>query len=380
MRKIKLFLSALTLMFAGSAFAALPVPTPAAPQLGAPSYILVDFHSGQELAGKNADERMEPASLTKLMTVYAVLHELNAGRLSLDDQVTVSEKAWRAEGSRMFIEVGTKVSVEKLLRGVIIQSGNDASIALAEHIAGSEGTFAQLMNQYAQTLGMTGTHFMNATGLPHPEHFSTARDLAKLAAAIIREFPEHYSLYSEKQFTYNGITQYNRNKLLWRDPSVDGLKTGHTQSAGYGLITSAQRENMRLISVVMGTKGEDDRAQQSQALLNYGFRFFETHRLYAAGTALAEPRVWKGVTEYLPLGLSRDLYVTIPRNQYEQLDASMSVDGMITAPLQPGVELGRVIVRLGDTVVSEAPLVSLSAMEEGGLWRKLVDEVLLMFQ
>src|SRR5690554_127605 len=326
MRKIKLFLSALTLMFAGSAFAALPVPTPAAPQLGAPSYILVDFHSGQELAGKNADERMEPASLTKLMTVYAVLHELNAGRLSLDDQVTVSEKAWRAEGSRMFIEVGTKVSVEKLLRGVIIQSGNDASIALAEHIAGSEGTFAQLMNQYAQTLGMTGTHFMNATGLPHPEHFSTARDLAKLAAAIIREFPEHYSLYSEKQFTYNGITQYNRNKLLWRDPSVDGLKTGHTQSAGYGLITSAQRENMRLISVVMGTKGEDDRAQQSQALLNYGFRFFETHRLYAAGTALAEPRVWKGVTEYLPLGLSRDLYVTIPRNQYEQLDASMSVD------------------------------------------------------
>lgn len=356
------------------------LPVPAAPELAAPAYILIDFHSGAELAAKNADERREPASLTKMMTEYIVFQELKTGNLKLTDLVTISEKAWRAEGSRTFVEVGHKVPVEVLIKGLMIQSGNDASIALAEHIAGSEQTFAQLMNQYAVQLGMTGTNFMNATGLPHPEHYSTARDMAILAAALIRDFPEFYKWHGEKQFTWNGITQYNRNKLLWRDSTVDGIKTGHTRAAGYCLASSSVRDGMRLISVVMGSKSEETRADQTQALLNYGFRFYETHRLYQAGTPLTEPRVWRGETQAVPLGVANDLWITIPRRQYDNLEASMTIESLIAAPIEAGAELGRVVVRLGDQVVSEAPLVALSSVAEGGFLRRIIDSVLLRFQ
>jgi D-alanyl-D-alanine carboxypeptidase (penicillin-binding protein 5/6) len=357
-----------------------PLPVPAAPELAAPSYILMDFNSGAELAGKNPDERREPASLTKMMTEYIVFRELKSGNLKLSDMVTISEKAWRAEGSRTFIEVGKKVPVEVLIKGLIIQSGNDASIALAEHIAGNEETFAQLMNQYAAKLGMTNTQFMNATGLPHPEQLTTARDIAKLAFALIRDFPEYYKWHGEKQFTWNGITQYNRNKLLWRDPTVDGLKTGHTNAAGYCLASSAVRDGMRLVSVVMGSKSEKTRTDETQALLNYGFRFYETHRLYQANTPLANPRIWKGAVQVLPLGLSSDLWVTIPRQQYKNLQASMTVESLIAAPVQAGTTMGSVVVRLGDQVVSEVPLVALSEVEEGGLWRQMIDSILLRFE
>lgn len=357
-----------------------PIPTPAAPNLAAPSYILLDFNSGAELAAKNPDEPRAPASLTKLMTEYIVFRELKAGNLKLSDLVTISEKAWRAEGSRTFVEVGAKIPVEVLIKGLMIQSGNDASIALAEHIAGSEQTFAQLMNQYAAHLGMHNTHFVNTTGLPHPDHRSTARDMATLSVALIRDFPEYYKWHGEKQFTWNDITQYNRNRMLWRDSSVDGLKTGHTNAAGYCLASSAIRDNMRLVSVVLGSQSEKTRTDQTQALLNYGFRFFETHRLYEARTPITQPRIWKGSSELLPLGVNTDLWVTIPRQQYSNLEASMTVENLISAPISAGAQLGRVVIRLGDEVVREAPLVALSTVEEGGIWRRIVDSILLRFQ
>jgi len=381
---IRRTLQALLIVFAagfGAHAAEKPkVPLPAPPKLAAPSYVLMDFDSGREIVKHNAGQRMEPASLTKMMTVYAVFSELQQGHLSMDDKVRVSEHAWRAEGSRMFIEVGDKISVRKLLHGVIVQSGNDASIALAEKVAGDEHTFAQLMNQYAQQLGMTHTHYMNATGLPHKDHYTTAEDTAKLARALIRDFPEYYDLFSIKTFTYNDITQHNRNTLLWRDPSVDGLKTGHTESAGYCLTTSAKRDDMRLISVVMGTDSEDARADQSQALLNYGFRFYETHKLYGGGEALAQAQVWKGAADTVPLGISRDLYVTIPQNSYDDLDASMKVDSMIMAPVKKGNEYGQVVVQLDGRTLADTPLIALSGVDEGNLWQRLVDEAVLLFK
>ncbi|HHO67602.1 MAG TPA: D-alanyl-D-alanine carboxypeptidase, partial [Gammaproteobacteria bacterium] len=278
----KLFLFALLLT--GGARAAMPVPQ--APAVKARAYLVEDFHSGQTIAAKNPDQRIEPASITKLMSAYVVFQEIRNGTLSLEDKVQISEKAWRTPGSRMFVEVGTQVSVADLMKGMIIQSGNDATVALAEKVAGTEASFASLMNHHAKRLGMDGSHFVNSTGLPDPQHYTTARDIARVARALIAEFPEYYQWYSERQFTYNGITQYNRNKLLWRDESVDGIKTGHTDSAGYCLVTSAKRDGMRLISVVLGTKSEEARADASQALLNYGFRFFETHKLYDANSKL----------------------------------------------------------------------------------------------
>jgi D-alanyl-D-alanine carboxypeptidase (penicillin-binding protein 5/6) len=371
-----LFLSCLLL--AGQAWAnALPVPKP--PAIGAEAYLLQDFHSGQVLAEKNIDERMEPASITKIMTAYAVFKEIQGGQLALDDMIRVSEKAWRTQGSRMFIEVGKQVSVEDLLQGLIVQSGNDASVALAEHVAGSEDAFAGLMNRYARELGMTGTHFVNSYGWPDEQHYTTARDIAILARHLIEEFPDYYHWYAQRQFTFNGITQHNRNRLLWRDPSVDGLKTGHTDSAGYCLVTSAQREGMRLITVVLGTRSEEARAVASQSLLNYGFRFFETHKLYDAGNELTQARVWKGASEQAPLGLGDDLYITIPRGQYERLDASMTLDSRILAPVQGGQVLGNVHVRLGEQLVAERPLLALTAIEEGSFWQRLVDEARLYF-
>ena len=280
----------------------------------------------------------------------------------------------------MFVEVGKQVSIKDLLLGIIVQSGNDATVALAEYIAGSEDTFAALMNRYAEELGLSGTHFMNSTGLPDPEHYMTARDIARLAALVISRYPEYYKWYSQKEFTFNDITQYNRNKLLWRDESVDGIKTGHTESAGYCLVTSAKKDGMRLITVVLGTSSENARAEASQALLNYGFRFFETHKLYAAGTQLTSSRVWKGATEGAALGIDKDLYVTIPRGQYQSLDASMSIDNRIMAPVSEGQALGTVLVKLGDDIVAEQPLVSLQSIDEGSFWQRIVDEALLYFE
>lgn len=358
---------------------AAPSLIPSPPKLAATGYILLDYRSGQVLAAHRVEQRLEPASLTKMMTAYVVSHELASGNIALDDQVRVSEKAWRMPGSRMFIEVGTQVGVEKLLKGLIIQSGNDASVALAEHVAGSEEGFVPMMNSHAKRLGLSGTHFANSTGLPHSDHYTTPQDMAQLAAALIRDFPDHYDWYSEKHYSYNNITQNNRNLLLFRDKSVDGIKTGHTESAGYCLVASAERKNMRLISVVMGTNSEKARAQESQKLLNYGFRFFESHDLYAANEPLKQMRIWKGASETLQLGLNEPLYVTVPRGQYKKLSASLNVDRTIIAPADRGQRFGSVNISLGDEVLAERPLVALHEVEEGGLLQQLKDNVLLMF-
>jgi D-alanyl-D-alanine carboxypeptidase (penicillin-binding protein 5/6) len=364
---------------ASNGFAA-EVPIPAPPQLGATSYILMDHSSGRIIAAEAADEPVEPASLTKLMTAYVVFEALREGQISLDDQVFVSEKAWRTQGSRMFIEVGTQVPVEDLIRGMVVQSGNDASVALAEHVAGSEGTFVGLMNQYAEMLGMTGSSFQNSTGLPADNHYLTARDAAALARAIILEFPEYYGWYSERDFTYNEIRQHNRNSLLWRDSSVDGLKTGHTEAAGYCLVTSAERSGMRLISVVMGMPTAEARVDGSQALLNYGFRFYETHKLYSSGEEITTARVWKGDPPVAALGLLEDLYVTIPRGSYDVLTATMDLQADLVAPLDPSVPVGQVRVSLEGEGLSDVPLVALHAVSEASLWTRLRDEVVLWFQ
>jgi len=369
----------LATLVAASSFAA-EIPIPAAPQIGARSYMLMDFSSNRVLVEEAADEPVEPASLTKLMTAYAVFKALEQGQISLGDQVRISEKAWRTQGSRMFIEVGTDVSVEDLIRGMIIQSGNDASVALAEHVAGSEDTFVGLMNQYAGMLGMSGSHFENSTGLPGDNHVMTARDVVKLSQAIIKEFPSYYGYYSEREFTYNGIKQHNRNTLLWRDDSVDGLKTGHTDAAGYCLVTSAERDGMRLIAVVLGTASIEARADATQSLLSYGFRFFETHRLYASGAEITTARVWKGEPQIASLGLRNDLFVTIPRGQYDALTAMMDLSADLIAPLEPGAQVGAVRVSLADAEVARMPLVVLNGVAEAGFLARIKDEISLWLQ
>ncbi len=350
-------------------------PVPAAPSIGAKSFILVDFHSDTVIAEREPDARVEPASITKLMTSYLVFAEIGDGNLSLTDHVLISERAWRMPGSRMFVEVGTRVTVEELLKGVIIQSGNDASVALAEHVGGSEEVFAGMMNDAAARLGMTGTSYTNATGLPDPDQYTTARDIATLASALIGEFPQFYSWYSEREYTFNGIRQHNRNRLLWRDPSVDGLKTGHTSSAGYCLATSASRDGMRLISVVMGTDSEEARATANQSLLNYGFRFFETYQLYEAGDKLSTERVWKGRTNEVELGVDDDLFVTIPRGRYEALEARLEMDDSLTAPLESGSTLGRLVISLDGDTLAERSLVALGGVEEAGFFGRAADGV-----
>lgn len=361
-----------------TANAATPVPAP--PKLASKSFLLIDINSDTVLAQKRIDKIIEPASITKMMTAYVVYKELEAERLSKSELVRISEKAWRMDGSKMFLEVGSKVSVEKLLRGLIVQSGNDASVALAEHIAGTETVFADYMNQYAKELGMKNTNYVNSTGWPHRKHKTTARDIAILSKALILEYPEHYKLYSEKSMTFNGIKQYNRNKLLWRDKSVDGIKTGHTDSAGFCLVASAKRGDMRLISVILGTRSKKARIDQSQKLLNYGFRFYESHSLYATGEQLKEVRVWEGEKELLGLGLTEDLVVTIPRGQYKKLEATMEIDQTIVAPVKKGQEMGFVHVKLnGDDIVS-MPLVTLRSIKKGGLLQRAKDKFLLMFE
>lgn len=352
---------------------------PAAPQIAASGYLLIDAYSGEILVQENAEQPLPPASLTKMMTAYIAAVELDKGNIKLSDQVRVSIKAWETQGSRMFIKEGTEVSVEDLLRGIIIQSGNDASVAIAEHIAGSEDAFADLMNKHAALLGMNNTHFLNATGLPAPDHYTTAKDLALLAKAIIVDHPEHYGMYAEQYFTYNQIRQPNRNKLLWRDRSVDGLKTGHTEEAGYCLVASAERSGMRLISVVMGASSEESRAVESQKLLTYGFRYYETHKLYSAKEVLNEPRVWGGAADQMQLGVNKDIYITIPRGQKEVLAAELEVQSVLEAPIEEGTELGLVKIKLADQVVKQVPVVALQTIEEGGFFKRLWDQIVLFF-
>ena len=371
------------ILLAGWLTPTLAAPTsmvPAPPEVEAGAWILQDFQSGHIITESHAEQRMEPASLTKMMTAYVVFNELESGNIALDDEVRVSEKAWRMPGSRMFIEVDTRVTVEKLLKGMIIQSGNDASVALAEHVGGSEEAFAGMMNGHAERLGMEGTHFLNATGLPEEGHYTTAADMARLARALVADFPERYQWYSERKYTYNGITQYNRNKLLWRNPHVDGLKTGHTESAGYCLVSSGEREGMRLVSVVMDTASEEARARESDKLLNYGFRFFATHKLYDAGETLTESRVWKGKAEALPLGIDETLWVTIPRGRYDALNASMSLDRPIMAPAAAGERYGTLHIEFNGEPLEERPLQALEGVDEGSLWTRLVDNVVLLFR
>ncbi|MDH3265970.1 MAG: D-alanyl-D-alanine carboxypeptidase [Gammaproteobacteria bacterium] len=374
------FLALIALLAVASGFAAEPRPLPAPPIVGATSYLVIDATTGYPIATLEADKPVAPASLTKLMTAYVVFKSLQDKQINLSDEVTVSEKAWRAEGSRMFIEVGKRVSVQDLLLGMIVQSGNDASIALAEHVAGSESVFAELMNQYARALGMLSSNFLNATGLPDDDHYSTARDLATLARAIIREFPEYYKWYSVKEFTFNNIKQPNRNNLLWRDDSVDGMKTGHTDAAGYCLVSSAEREGMRVISIVLGTSSAKSRIDGSQALLNYAFRFFETRLLYKAGEQIASARIWKSANETTALGVLEDLYVTLQRGSYDSLVSVHDIPSVLVAPVAAGQPLGEIKISLEGTELLNQPLRALTDNPNGSIWQRTRDSVSLWFE
>jgi D-alanyl-D-alanine carboxypeptidase (penicillin-binding protein 5/6) len=354
-----------------------PPPIPAPPQVQARGYILLDFMSGQTLAATNDSERLEPASLTKLMSAYAVFHALKDGRIKLDDMVRISPHARDQDGSRMFVEVGTSVRVEDLVQGMIVQSGNDATVALAEHVAGSEPVFVDLMNQYAQQLGMTSTKFQNSPGMPHPEHYTTAHDIALLAAALIRDYPEYYKWYSQREFTWNKITQPNRNGLLERDPTVDGLKTGHTESAGYCLVSSAHREGMRLVSVVMGSPTIRAREDASAALLNYGFNFYQTRKLYGAKQPVMTVAVWKGSADAVQLAVPNDIYATLPRGQEGLLSATADVPDPLFAPLAATKSTGELKVTLGDKVIGTYPLHPLADVEEAGFFGRIKDDVKL---
>lgn len=364
---------------APAAAAALPpIAIPSAPQVDARSYILVDYQTNKVLAAKEATARMEPASLTKLMTAYIVFQELAAGKLKLEDMVMVSEHAWRSEGSRTFIDLGKPVSVNDLILGMIVQSGNDATIALAERIAGTEDTFAQLMNSDAARLGMTGTHFENSSGLPSPQHYTTARDMSLLANAMIRDFPQYYKYYSIREFEHNGIKQQNRNGLLEKDPSVDGLKTGHTDSAGFCLVTSAHRDGMRLVSVVLGSGSMKARENASAALLGYGFSFYETKLVVKGATVLATAHVWKAAKSPAEIGIQNDLYVTVARGQSD-VKTAVDVQPKLIAPLSADAVVGTLRVFAGGQPLATVPLHPLSAVTPGGWWRRLIDTIRLWF-
>jgi len=374
----KLFSVVFVIVFSLQVKAVTPL-IPAEPQIAATAYLVMDADTGKIIAAKNENGRFAPASLTKMMTAYILEYELSKGNVSKEDLVLVSEKAWRTQGSRMFIREGTQVNLSDLMKGIIIQSGNDASVAVAEHIAGSEAAFADLMNQHARLLGMKNSHFLNSTGLPADDHVSSAYDLALLAKAIIQDFPEHYDIYSEKYFTYNKIRQPNRNKLLWRDKTVDGLKTGYTDDAGYCLVASAKRDNMRLISVVLGTSDEEARARESQKLLSYAFRYYRTHKLFEKNILLNTSKVWAGEVDQLRMGITEDLYVTIPRGQADSLQATMDVERVIKAPLAKGQAVGKVKVTLDGKVVKEVPLVAMDNIPEAGFLKKIWHAILLFF-
>lgn len=366
--------------------AALPqAPTPPPPDIDAKSWVLMDYATGQILAAKDPDLRVEPASITKVMTDYVVSAEVAAGKVRMDDPVFISENAWKSggagtDGSTSFLKVNSKVPLKDLLYGMIIQSGNDAAIALAEHVGGSEATFAELMNAYAKRLGMAGTHYVNASGYPAADHYTTAHDVALLSRALIHDFPEDYAISAIKEFEWNGIKQHNRNTLLWRDPSVDGIKTGHTKDAGFCLAASAKQGDARMIAIVMGAPSEKARADDAQALLNYGFRFYETHVLYPAGKPVATPTLWKGETAQLPVGVAENVLVTIPRGRYGDLKASMDLPATLIAPYKKGQPIGSLRVSLDGKPVAQRPLVALADAPEGGFFKRLSDAVLLWFQ
>jgi serine-type D-Ala-D-Ala carboxypeptidase (penicillin-binding protein 5/6) len=359
------------------------VMIPQAPEVAAKGHILIDFDTQKVLAESNADMSLAPASLTKMMTSYVIGVELQKGNIKNDDMVTISEKAWAKNfpgSSLMFIEVGTQVSVADLNRGIIIQSGNDACVAMAEHIAGSEQAFVDLMNAHAKRLGMHNSHFGNSHGLPTAEHYTTPRDMAILAAALIRDVPEEYAIYAEKEFTYNNIKQYNRNSLLWdRSLDVDGIKTGHTNEAGYSLITSATRDGMRLVSVVMGTANERARQTENKKLLTYGFRFFETITAYPAGEVFAEQRIWQGDKENIQLGILNPVQLTIPRGQRKNLKADFTLNQQLLAPITKGEQVGTVYLKLNNEDVATYPLVALENVAKGGFFSRLVDYIKMQF-
>jgi D-alanyl-D-alanine carboxypeptidase (penicillin-binding protein 5/6) len=353
---------------------------PAPPTIAAKAFVLMDFDSHHMLASHNKDERVEPASLTKMMTVYVIDHTLAQGKLRPQDLVPISAAAWKTGGSRTFLNVNTRVPVQELIRGIIIQSGNDASVAMAEHLAGSEESFAELMNTYAKSLGMMQTHFVNATGLPDPNHYTTTQDLAILASALIRDFPESYSLYSQKEYEFQGIKQLNRNRLLWRNEAVDGIKTGFTDSAGYCLAASGKKGPMRLIAIVMGTKSDEARTVEANKLINYGFNFFETHKLYPALTPVKQTRIWMGKEKHLNLGLSNDLYITIPKGTYRKLEATIEVHEPLKAPTQIGQAIGTLSIQLHDQVIVQQPIVALQNIDRGSLLSRVYDYFHLSFE
>jgi D-alanyl-D-alanine carboxypeptidase (penicillin-binding protein 5/6) len=364
-------------------FAAEPViaetPIPTAPTVEARAYIVVDFHTGKVLASHEPVAKLEPASLTKLMTAYLVFQELSTGKLKLDEPVMVSEHAWRSEGSRTFIELGKPVSVELLILGMIVQSGNDATIALAERIAGTEETFVQMMNANAKRLGMVGSHFQNSSGLPAPDHYTTARDMSLLAVAMIRDFPQYYKYYSVREFEHNGIKQQNRNGLLGRDPSVDGLKTGHTDSAGYCLVTSALRDGMRIVSVVLGSGSMSGRENASAALLNYGFTFYDTKLVVKGGTELASAKVWKAAETPVGVGITDDLWITLPRGEANDIKTAVDLQPKLTAPLALDTEVGTLRVFTGAGNLVTMPVHPMKPIASGGWWRRLIDTIRLWF-
>ncbi len=351
---------------------------PKAPSTESKSYMLMDFNSGAILAEHEAHKIVEPASLTKIMTMYVIDKELAAGRIKLTDNVKISKKAWQMDGSRMFVEVNKEVSVADLIHGIIIQSGNDASVAMAEHVAGSEEAFVDLMNKAAQELKMTNSHFVNATGMPHPDHHTTAFDLALLSRAIIRDFPESYAIYSQNEFTYNNIKQHNRNTLLGApNINADGIKTGYTESAGYCLAASAVKDGTRLISVVLGTDSTRQRAKETAALLQYGFRFYDTVKLYAGNAPLGQKRIWLGSAQKANVGLAKDLFITIPKGKYKSLTAKVETKKYLMAPQPRLSEIGKITVELDKVVLAQKPLVILNDVPKGRLWQRIKDRVQL---
>ncbi|EAS41402.1 D-alanyl-D-alanine carboxypeptidase [Photobacterium profundum] len=372
------------LILASASAAAIPTVVPEAPQIAAKAYILMDYNSGKIIAENNSDERLHPASLTKMLTSYVIGQEIKSGNISLDDKVSVSNNAWAKNfpgSSKMFLEPGKLVTVQELNKGIIIQSGNDACTAMAEHIAGSTDSFVELMNAWAKRIGMESSHFVNVHGLDNDDHFSTAHDMATLAQAVIRDVPDEYAIYKEKSFTYNGITQYNRNGLLWdKSLNVDGMKTGHTDQAGYSLVASAYEGEMRLISVVMGTKSANARKAESKKLLNYGFRFFETVTPHKANETFVTEKVWMGDIDQVNLGVTEDTFVTLPRGQTKDLKASFVLEKELKAPIAKGDIVGKLFYRVGDQDIAEYPLVALNDVNEGGMFSRLIDYVMMLIQ
>lgn len=357
-----------------------PLVTPAAPILNAKAYILIDVNSGKVIAEKNSEERLPPASLTKMMTLYVISNALQHEQIHLTDSVRVSKEAWKIGGSRMFIKEGQQVPVEDLLKGIIVDSGNDACVAMAEHLGGTENSFTDIMNQQAQNLGMTNSHFTDSTGLPDPNLYTTAKDLAILGRALIVDFPQYYDWYKQKWFTYNGIRQPNRNRLLWRDNQVDGLKTGHTNEAGFCLVSSAKRENMRLLAVVLGEPNDSSRADDSEKLLNYGFRFFETHQLYKSGQSITTLPLYKGQVDKVSIGLKEDQFITIPTGQYQRLNITTKVPSYLEAPIKKGDKIGDLVVQFDNNVVSTRPVYALQDVESGGFFTRTKDSIRLTFK